>query len=40
MSVLNKEGNKEDIFMELNLKQFYELYHDLKKAKTLMDMIS
>ena len=32
MSLLDKEGKKEDVFMELNLKQFYELYHDLKKA--------
>ena len=40
MSLLNKEGKKEDIFMELNLKQFYELYHELKKAQTLMSMIS
>ena len=40
MSLLDKQGKKEDIFMELNLKQFYELYAELKRAQTLMSMIS
>ena len=40
MSLINQEGKKEDIYMELNLKQFYSLFAELKKAAALMSMIS
>ena len=40
MSLINERGTKEDIYMELNLKQFYSLFSEFKKAAALMSMIS
>mmetsp|Transcript_27679 Transcript_27679/g.24504 ORF Transcript_27679/g.24504 Transcript_27679/m.24504 type:complete len:95 (-) Transcript_27679:58-342(-) len=39
MSVKNKYGKKEDLYMELSLKQFYEFFAELKKAAALMTLL-
>ena len=38
-AVLGAEGEKRNIGFEVTLPEFYELYHELKKAKNLMDMM-
>ena len=38
MSLLNQKGKREDLFLELNLKQFYALFAELKKAAAIMSM--
>eukprot|EP00344_Euplotes_crassus_P010868 CAMPEP_0197005358 /NCGR_PEP_ID=MMETSP1380-20130617/28873_1 /TAXON_ID=5936 /ORGANISM="Euplotes crassus, Strain CT5" /LENGTH=91 /DNA_ID=CAMNT_0042424461 /DNA_START=13 /DNA_END=288 /DNA_ORIENTATION=+ len=40
MSIRNKYGKKEDLYMELSLEQFYEFFAELKKAAALMSMMS
>ena len=40
MTLLNNEGKKEEVFMELSLHQFYEMFRELKKASTLINMLA
>jgi len=38
-SIIKKDGKKQNVGFELTLPEFYELYHELKKAKNLIDMM-
>ncbi len=38
-SVMEGEAKKRNVNFEVTLPEFYELYHELKKAKNLIDMM-
>lgn len=39
MELLNQRNEKESVYTELTLDQFYTLYHELKRANSLMAMV-
>ena len=39
MELLNQRNEKESVFTELTLDQFYTLFHELKRANSLMSMV-
>ena len=39
MELLNQRNEKESVYTELSLDQFYTLYHELKRAHSLMNMV-
>ena len=39
MELLNQRNEKEAVFTELTLDQFYTLFHELKRANSLMAMV-
>ena len=39
MELLNQRNEKESVFTELTLDQFYTLFHELKRANSLMNMV-
>ena len=40
MEVLSERNEREAIYAELTLEQFYQFFHELKRAHSLMEMIS
>lgn len=39
MDLLNQRNEKESVYAELTLQQFYSLFHELKRAHTLMEVV-
>jgi len=39
MELLNQRNEKEAVYTELTLDQFYTLFHELKRANSLMNMV-
>ena len=39
MELLNQRNEKESVYTELTLDQFYTLFHELKRAHSLMSMV-
>ena len=40
MDLLNEKNEREAIYTELTLEQFYQFFHELKRAHSLMEVIS
>ena len=39
MELLNQRNEKEQVYVELSLDQFYTLFHELKRAHSIMDIV-
>ena len=39
LELLNQRNEKQQVYTELSLKQFYTLFHELKRAHSLMEMV-
>lgn len=40
MELLNERNERESVYAELTLEQFYQFFHELKRAHSLMEVIS
>jgi hypothetical protein len=40
MDLLNERNEREAIYTELTLEQFYSFFHELKRAHSLMEVVS
>jgi hypothetical protein len=40
MDLLNEKNEREAVYTELTLEQFYQFFHELKRAHSLMEVIS
>ena len=38
--LLNEENQKEQVYAELSLEQFYAFFHELKRAHSLMEVVN
>ena len=38
-AIIRKDGGRQNVGLELTLPEFYELYHEMKKAKNLIDVM-
>jgi hypothetical protein len=40
LDLLNERNEREPVYAELTLEQFYQFFHELKRAHSLMEVIS
>ena len=40
LDLLNEQNQREAVYTELTLEQFYQFFHELKRAYSLMEVVS